>query len=353
MLKALGIVPFFSILVGCATPSTVRVEIDRESLNAEEAIQKQLAFDKQYDYINRLYNISSVILRASAPMCPGDIGKTMSFTFDDKQSFGGSWETEAYKRFGVKEYPVITWLSPSGGAAAAGLQVGDEIIAVDTTKYGNGKKARKKFLKSFDAVKEADLNTANLVIERSGEQKAVTIPLQQQCNFNVKLDSSDVVNAYADGQNIIITRGMMRFANDDKFLALVVAHELGHNVMDHMDKKKTNYALGSIFDIAAAAYGVDTRGLFGNSAANAYSQDFEAEADYVSLYYLKAADLPVDGVANFWREMAAEHPGSIKTNHAATHPATSERFLAIEKTIDEIEFKESIGQSLLPDIIDK
>lgn len=353
MLRIIAVVIFLFTLAGCATPSTVRVDIDKKSLNAEEAIQKQLAFDKQYDYINRLYNLSSVILRSSAPMCPNDIGKTMSFALADKKTFGKNWATEAFNRFGVKEYPVITWLSPSGGAATAGLKVGDEIIAVDSIPYGNGKKARKNFFKRFDAIKQADFDSVNLIIVRSGDQKEFTIPLQQQCDFNVRLEPSDVVNAYADGKNIIITRGMMRFASEDKYLALVIAHELGHNVMRHMDKKRTNYALGSIFDIAAAAYGVDTQGLFGNAASKAYSQDFEAEADYVSLYYMMAADLPIDGVANFWREMAAEHPGSIKTNHAASHPATAERFLAIEKTIDEIKFKESIGQNLFPEILEK
>jgi predicted Zn-dependent protease len=108
--------------------------------------------------------------------------------------------------------------------------------------------------------------------------------------------------------------------------------------------------LGTLLDLAAAANGINTRGTFGNAGASAFSQDFEAEADYVALYYMNAAGLPLEGVANFWREMAAEHPRSIGSNHSASHPATSERFLAISKTIDEINNKIAAGEPLTPNL---
>jgi hypothetical protein len=38
----------------------------------------------------------------------------------------------------------------------------------------------------------------------------------------------------------MVTRGMMNFARDDLELALVVAHEIAHNSMKHIDAKKQN-----------------------------------------------------------------------------------------------------------------
>ena len=58
---------------------------------------------------------------------------------------------------------------------------------------------------------------------------------------------------------------MMRFAVDDTDLAIVVGHELAHNVMTHSSKKMANYVLGSIVDILAAIYGVNTQGMFGQA----------------------------------------------------------------------------------------
>ncbi len=46
---------------------------------------------------------------------------------------------------------------------------------------------------------------------------------------------------------------------------------------------------------------------------------------------LALANGNIEEAPNFWRRMAAEHPGSIQRNHAATHPATPERFVALEK----------------------
>ena len=105
----------------------------------------------------------------------------------------------------------------------------------------------------------------------------------------------------------------------------------------------------TIFDIAAAANGGKYSGqLWEWGGAQAFSQDFESEADYVALYYMNAAGLALEGTANFWREMAAEHPSSIGSNHSASHPATSERFLAISKTIEEINHKIATDQPVKP-----
>ncbi len=83
--------------------------------------------------------------------------------------------------------------------------------------------------------------------------------------------------------------------------------------------------------------------------AAAYSQDFEAEADYVGLYYLARAGFPTEGAADFWRRMAVEYPASIKSSHSASHPATAERFLALEQVSREIERKEATGVALTPE----
>jgi len=111
--------------------------------------------------------------------------------------------------------------------------------------------------------------------------------------------------------------------------------------------------LGSLLDIVAAAYGVNTQGAFGNAAARAHSQGFEAEADYVGLYIMARSGRDIDNSPRFWRRMAASHPGSIQRSGAASHPATPERFLAMEKTIKEIKKKERLGEPLVPEYKDK
>jgi len=141
----------------------------------------------------------------------------------------------------------------------------------------------------------------------------------------------------------------MRFVRNDQELGLVVAHELAHNAMDHITAKKINTAGGTVLDVLAALAGIYTRGTFGKMAGQAYSQAFEAEADYVGLYMMARANLDLDGAALFWRRMAMAHPGSVEGSILASHPATPERFVAIEETVKEINGKRALGQKLEPE----
>jgi len=337
------------LVTACASPSTVRVSHDSAELAKEAAIQRELAFKKHQSYTNRLNTVSYPILKSSSKFCPDDIVNSFGAKGSTSSDFKDEWNTAANKILGGPGY-TITWVAKQGAAAAAGLLVNDKVLSVNGVEFGEQKKQQKKFSTEIERIRTADSSQAELSIERGGETLSFEINLDKICGFPAVLSESDAVNAYANGKQIIITKGMMRFAQDDQDLSLVIAHELGHNVMDHLDKAMNNYWLGSIFDIAAAAYGVNTHGVFGSAAAQAFSQDFEAEADYVGLYYMHAADLPLEGTAHFWRSMAAEHPSSIGSNHAASHPATPERFLAISKTIDEINNKVAAGVAVEPSI---
>ena len=55
------------------------------------------------------------------------------------------------------------------------------------------------------------------------------------------------MNAFANGSQIGITTGMIRFAQKDEEMGLVIAHELGHNIMDHVSKLRSNSIFPLIF----------------------------------------------------------------------------------------------------------
>lgn len=176
------------------------------------------------------------------------------------------------------------------------------------------------------------------------------------CPYGLILQRSDEVNAAADGQNVFVNTGMFRFVENDDQLAIVIAHEIAHNVMRHLDGKKANTILGSLFgaiiDIGASAYGVNTGGEFAKAGAKAgalaFSQDFEREADYVGMYIVAATGRPLAQSPDFWRRMAQENASSIV--FAGTHPTTAERFLRLDATASEIERKLALGVPLQPEM---
>lgn len=169
------------------------------------------------------------------------------------------------------------------------------------------------------------------------------------CSYTVSILEKDDVNAFADGQRIGINLGMLRFIESDDELAVVIGHEVAHNMLSHSQKKMGGALLGALLDAAIASQGVNTGGAFQQAGAMAYSKEYEAEADYLGLYLAARAGFDATVAPLFWRRMAIEHPGSIASRFNSTHPSTAERSVALRNTLAEIEQKSADKVALLPE----
>lgn len=169
------------------------------------------------------------------------------------------------------------------------------------------------------------------------------------CNYEFKIANDDVLNAWADGKSVNFTPIMMDFLETDQELSVVLAHELSHNVMGHINKQKQNVVLGLVVDVAAAAFGgVNTGGLFGGIGSTAYSQGFENEADYIAIYIMALAGQDISNVHHVWRKMSIQTPQGIQASFFSSHPSNPERFLRMEKAIAEVKTKMAANKSLTP-----
>ena len=274
----------------------------------------------------RLLRVGYPIISSATPLCDEHVKASIGVWFANKYVFPKDYIEAASSKFKLDEGLKVLYIIPNSPADTAGLQLGDVLISINGDEAPKGKNAVEKLQKQLkDQLTVDNVNTFS--ISRTGNIFSTSLTPIEVCDYPIVLDESDAVNAYADGSKIAITKGMLRFAENDQELALVISHELAHNAMGHIKAKMGNYALGSIVDIIAAAYGVNTQSTFGKMAAKAYSQEFEAEADYVGLYMMAMSGLEIDNAANFWRRMAAEHPGSIKSDYGSSHPSTPERFI--------------------------
>jgi predicted Zn-dependent protease len=113
-------------------------------------------------------------------------------------------------------------------------------------------------------------------------------------------------------------------------------------------------AVGVLADLAVVllSRGQVRNTNFGQIGAGSYSQEFEAEADYVGLYIMANAGMPITDAPKFWRRMAAANPSDIKTSHTASHPSTSYRMVALEEAVKEISAKINNGEPLVPNMKD-
>lgn len=173
---------------------------------------------------------------------------------------------------------------------------------------------------------------------------------KSNCYFPVELIDSNEVNAQTDGKKVTFFKGIMKVLETDEDIAVVLGHEYAHAMLLHMNKRKSNMYIGLLFDVLVlGATGVDTQGAFSKVGAKVYSKDFEFEADYAGLYLAYLSGYDISESANVWRKMAIENQSSIVESFNSTHPSSSKRFLALEKTYEEITLKVASGEVLLPD----
>lgn len=344
-------VTLFSFLINsCAAPSTASIAIDKASIEIEEEVQRELLLKQNLKYQNRLNNIAHNLFIKNKELCQPDVAKVVGIQMYSISDYSKNYKNAAKKVYNLDNGLTITSVIKNSPAETAGLKVGDKIISV-TDPQGNkfnvgiNEKTVKLFRKTLKNMKYIDNLTFE--INRKGIFSTLTVEPEYACSYDILLSSSDALNASADGMNIYIDKGMMRFVDDDNELALVIAHELAHNAMNHIDKATSNRVMGSIVDIAAAAYGVNTQGLFAQQAGLAFSKEFENEADYVALYYLARAGIDFQEAGNFWRRMGAEK-GVLTVKHATTHPTSPQRFLKIDKAIEEINLKMQNNEPLVP-----
>lgn len=363
-------------LGGCAAPITQQGAVSRATLRDEQLKQQQLVLENDWKAQAKLEGVALPLLKAAVPMCGDRITVRSGVHFANLQAVKKEWQPAAAAA-GLTDTVSIVSVVPGSAADRAGVQRGDRILDLNGTAIPSGDQGVKVAQRTMSALQSGvhvqgfatsrgavsspdsltlsgDLNLP-VKLKRGETVSTMTIPMDTVCNYSVVVQKDDALNAFADGNAIYVTSAMMRFVSEPGEIETVVAHEIAHNAMRHIDAKKRNAAMAGIFgallDVAAATQGVNTGGEYTKQmsalGAMTFSQDFEREADYVGLYIMARANQPVTSSANLWRRMATESPGSIK--FASSHPTTVERYVRLEAAAAEIEQKRASGQPLVPE----
>jgi hypothetical protein len=345
------------VLAGCATPQTRMPTVDSAAMQDETRKQREMVVEDYMNSYRRLQAVASKIVASGTELCADKVGPYYGLTAWSREDFGKEWHDVVQSRFGVGDVASISSIAPGSAAEHAGVKAGDVVVSVNGWTLPAGKGTVDKLMEKLAAEGKFGM-PLELLVRRGAEEVKLSMMPGQACDFRVRLSPDDVKNAYADGQNIVIYKGMMDFFRTDEEVALVVSHELAHNAMKHIDAKKTNAMVGGLvgllLDVAAAAGGINTNGDFtrlgSNVGAGVYSVAFEQEADYVGLYFMANAGYKIDDAASFWRRMATTNSKAITMK--SSHPTTPERFIAIETTVGEIKQKIESGQPLKPELKD-
>jgi Zn-dependent protease with chaperone function len=197
-------------------------------------------------------------------------------------------------RYGLDRGPGVLTVLAGTPASRSGLVAGDVLLAVNGRALPSGASVaaepkREKWRRLADEA-EGELETAlrrgpaELRVLREGREVALRLGSLQACLGRVRLARSTQVNAFATGRTVVMTLAMLKFLKSDDELAVVLGHELSHNIFGHPAIRSEEGIL---------------RGLGIKGASAAWKR--EEVADRFGLRLMAQAGYDLDAAIPFWR----------------------------------------------------
>ena len=343
-MRHVSILLFLAAALAACAPQSKIPEISRQAAEEEARKQREIVVLERMKVQDRLRRVDFAVRAANVDLC-GEKAPAVGFLTMNLDSAPPEYRAAYGSLYGVTRQMTLISVFEGGPADRAGLAVGDRIVSVNGETIGTGSAGRSQVAELVAGSKGTPLK---MTVRRGGGPVSVELWPRTICNYPTFLRDDDSVNAFADGSRIIVTSGMMRFADSDDELAFVIGHELAHNTMGHIAAKTGNMILGGIVGaILTGLSGVNVMDPMMQVGVLAFSQEFEAEADYVGVYYAARAGYDTQKAAYFWRRMAAAHPSAIGLQ-GTTHPSSAKRFLAVEAASREVAGKRAKGAPLVP-----
>lgn len=354
-MKKTFVILLLFFLSGCLEAPKGRLpSINQSEIDKEADRQKRISYSKYINQMSLVKNIGYKINAANSDICKNK-DYISGITYANEYSIGKEISEYFPNNLNLGSQVTIIDIVKNSPAEKSGLQIGDKIIKYGDYEFPEGKKALTQIFKDLKKVPKQESQI--IIVDRGGESKTFEFNAEKICNYQIILTQDRLVNAFADGERVIMTQGIVDYAKDENEIALVIGHEIAHNDRGHIDAKKKNTAImgsiGFIIDMMAIYYSGGAAGgdaqntkAWSQLGAEAFSVEFEKDADYGGVYYAARAGYDVSNSNKFWERMGAEDPKKIA--FVSTHPATSERYLQIRKTVDEISDKKTKGLPIIP-----
>ena len=162
-----------------------------------------------------------------------------------------------------------------------------------------------------------------LLIQRDDQKMLATMyPQLLPAEYAILVNPMDrKINAWAEPGKIILTQRMVSFCLNDDEMALVVGHEMAHQVLGHLIRGAAHRELGKFVGEAITAcltlsfkdlwdwrhvmVSPQVRRVAGNAVVSVFSQEEEREADIYGAWYAFQAGYNIEKGLAIWERMAA------------------------------------------------
>ena len=185
--------------------------------------------------------VGFLLARAAAPECPGQTEQA-GFALHSASQYAPVWRESVQDLFGIADQVAFAAIAAESAPAAAGLQVGDQIVAINGARFGPGNNDPQASFAQTDRIYEQLLGAlqrgqADLLVRRGGIDIPIRIEARAGCAVVFQIRSGKGLTATSGRQWISISDEMVAFAADESELAYILAHELAHVVLGDADRR--------------------------------------------------------------------------------------------------------------------
>lgn len=279
----------------------------------------------------RLVEVGRRLAKGGAGLCSGVVSNP-GWTVADVEQYPPALRAAAKASLGITDLPTIVAIEPGSPAWAAGLRRGDGLAQVDTVELDGpaARQASRKRQLRLEEATLAGLQRGILQVEswQGHERGGHEVASEAGCASDFLISrSSGLRGVSSDGRRVGISAEMLDYVASDDELALVLAHELAHNILGHNK-------------------GVPSFRVAGEDRSGPAKKSREMEADRWALYLMARAGYDVSVAPGFWRRWGPKT--SFGIFNAGTHPGWRERAAAAKTEIVRIRALKAAGQSLIP-----
>jgi hypothetical protein len=240
----------------------------------------------------RVAKVAYRLALAGRPLCPASWPAT-GMLFHHLAEYEAKDRPLVVQLYGLDRGPGVLSVIGGSPAAQAGLRAGDVLLAVGgrpfpapteiaTIRERSVWRAR---LEASEMQLEGALRQgpADLLVLREGREMRLRLESRPACLGRIRLARSTQTNAFASGRYVIMTTSMLDYLRNDDELAVVLGHEMAHDILGHPATRSEEGILAGL----------------GIHPSNIWKR--EAEADRFGLRLMAAAGYDLGTAIPFWR----------------------------------------------------
>lgn len=269
----------------------------------------------------RVATVAYRLSTTNAPLCARLLTPALGFTLHGIEQYAPADRVAAARIFALGENVGVMGVVSGSPAERAGLRAGDQLVSVNGRDLGIHVQGDTPTRASVDTVQRLLVDAmrrgaVSLRVTAGEKTRDVQFAAAQGCPSTVELIPGAALNAWADGGRVMVSEGLLDKCLTDDDLALVIGHELAHNLLHHRRR--------------LAAEGIVANSLLPmTGAASQAIRDTEEEADRTGVALATAAGYDLAGAPSF---LGTLFDPAVAV--AATHPDATRRLLLLRTAID-------------------